>query len=238
MTAVLEGGEWSAARPGRTLPPGKTRCPFYRRLGGPQGRSGRAENLVPTGIRSRIVQPVAQSLYRLSYPAHIKCICICLISLSVSYLYYRPVLVCMVFIVFSVFSLFCYFHFCLFLVLSPSNFWSPGWCLPFVGIVHLPLGMFSSDERSLFSGRCSGRNYEPMTDLHAAQRLRMCGTVQALPVCLRALDSWLNKRGALALTSHFSIMFPVHLFYLTGFLTSIHVSLCRSLRYFLNSISL
>jgi len=34
----------------------------------PQGRSGRAENLVPTGIRSRTVQPVAQSLYRLSYP--------------------------------------------------------------------------------------------------------------------------------------------------------------------------
>jgi len=23
-------GEWSAARPGRTLPPGKTRYPFYR----------------------------------------------------------------------------------------------------------------------------------------------------------------------------------------------------------------
>ena len=43
MTAALEGGEWSAARPGRTLPPGKTRYPFYRRLGGPQGRSGRAE---------------------------------------------------------------------------------------------------------------------------------------------------------------------------------------------------
>ena len=42
MTAALEGGEWSAARPGRTLPPGKTRYPFYRRLGGPQGRSGRA----------------------------------------------------------------------------------------------------------------------------------------------------------------------------------------------------
>ena len=31
---------------------------FYRRLGGPQGRSGRAENLIPTGIRSRTVQPV------------------------------------------------------------------------------------------------------------------------------------------------------------------------------------
>jgi len=53
MTAALEGGEWSAARPGRTLPPGKTRYPFYRRLGGPQGRSGRAENLVPTGFRSQ-----------------------------------------------------------------------------------------------------------------------------------------------------------------------------------------
>ena len=30
MTAVLEGGEWSAARPGRTLPPGKNRYPFYK----------------------------------------------------------------------------------------------------------------------------------------------------------------------------------------------------------------
>ena len=58
MTAALEGGEWSAARPGRTLPPGKTRYPFYRRLGGPQGRSGRVENLVPSGIRSRTVLPV------------------------------------------------------------------------------------------------------------------------------------------------------------------------------------
>jgi len=70
MTAALEVGEWSAARPGRILPPGKTRYPFCRRLGGPQGRSGLAEKLVPTGIRPRTVQPVAQSLYRLSYPAH------------------------------------------------------------------------------------------------------------------------------------------------------------------------
>ena len=66
MTAALEGGEWSAAHPGRTLLPGKTRYPFYRRLDRPQGRSGRAENLVPIPT----VQPVAQSLYRLSYPAH------------------------------------------------------------------------------------------------------------------------------------------------------------------------
>ena len=51
-------GEWSETRPGRTLPPGRTRYSFYRRLGGPQGRCGRAENLVPTGIRFRTVQPV------------------------------------------------------------------------------------------------------------------------------------------------------------------------------------
>jgi len=61
MTAALEGGEWSAACPGRNLPPGKTRYPFYRRLGGPQCRSGRVENLVPTGIRSRTVQAVVSS---------------------------------------------------------------------------------------------------------------------------------------------------------------------------------
>jgi len=38
-------GEWSAARPGRTLPPRKTRYPFYRRLGGPQGRSGQVQKI-------------------------------------------------------------------------------------------------------------------------------------------------------------------------------------------------
>jgi len=41
-TAALEEGEWSAARPGRTLPSGKTRFPFYRRLVGPTaGLDGR-----------------------------------------------------------------------------------------------------------------------------------------------------------------------------------------------------
>ena len=72
MTAALEGGEWSAARPRRTLPPGKTRYPFYRRLGGPQGRSGRAENLAPTVILSPYRPARSESLYRLSYPAPCK----------------------------------------------------------------------------------------------------------------------------------------------------------------------
>ena len=58
MTAALEGGEWSAARPGRTLPPGKDPVPILQEASGPQGRSGRAENLVHTGIRSRTVQHV------------------------------------------------------------------------------------------------------------------------------------------------------------------------------------
>ena len=58
MTAALEGGEWSAVCPGCTLPPGTNRYPFYRKLGGPQGQSGQAENLIPTGIRSRTVQPI------------------------------------------------------------------------------------------------------------------------------------------------------------------------------------
>ena len=46
------------------LTPGKTRYPLYRRLGGPQGRSGRAENLAPPGIDPRTVEPVVSR-----YPA-------------------------------------------------------------------------------------------------------------------------------------------------------------------------
>ena len=35
-----------------TLPPGKTRYPLYRRLGGPQDGLDECENLAATGIRS------------------------------------------------------------------------------------------------------------------------------------------------------------------------------------------
>jgi len=58
MTAALEGGEWSAALPLRTLPPGKDPVPILQEAGWPQGRSGQAENLVPIGIRSRTIQLV------------------------------------------------------------------------------------------------------------------------------------------------------------------------------------
>jgi len=50
--------------------PGKTRYPFYRRLGGPQGRSGWAENLIPTGILSRTVQPVVSRYTDWDIPAY------------------------------------------------------------------------------------------------------------------------------------------------------------------------
>jgi len=79
MTAALEGGEWSAARLGRTLPPAKTRYPFYRRLGRLQGRSGRAETLVPTGIQSRTFQSVvSRYTYWATRPIYIHvCVCVC-----------------------------------------------------------------------------------------------------------------------------------------------------------------
>ena len=48
------------SRPGRSLPPGKTRYPLYRRLGGPQGRSGQVRKISPPpGFDTRTVQPVA-----------------------------------------------------------------------------------------------------------------------------------------------------------------------------------
>ena len=53
-------GEGSASRPGRSLPPKKTRYPLYRRLGGPQGRSGQVRKISPPpGFDSRTFQPVA-----------------------------------------------------------------------------------------------------------------------------------------------------------------------------------
>jgi hypothetical protein len=60
MATALEGGERSASRPGRSLPPWKTRYPLYRRLDGPQGRSGQVRKIsFPQGLDLRNVQLVA-----------------------------------------------------------------------------------------------------------------------------------------------------------------------------------
>jgi hypothetical protein len=59
MTTVLEWGEGSASRPGRSLPPGDAQYPLYMRLGGPQGRSGQVQKIsLPPGFDPLIVQPV------------------------------------------------------------------------------------------------------------------------------------------------------------------------------------
>ena len=53
-------GEGSASRPGRSLPPGKTRYPLYRRLGGPQGRPGQVRKIsTPPGFDPWTVEPIA-----------------------------------------------------------------------------------------------------------------------------------------------------------------------------------
>ena len=60
MTTALEGGEGSASRPDRSLPPEKTWYPLYRGLVGPQVRSGQVRKISPPpGFDLRTVQPVA-----------------------------------------------------------------------------------------------------------------------------------------------------------------------------------
>jgi hypothetical protein len=60
MATALEGSEGPALRPGRYLPPEKTRYPLYRRLGGPQGRPGQMRKISPPpGFDLWIFQPVA-----------------------------------------------------------------------------------------------------------------------------------------------------------------------------------
>jgi len=50
MTAALEGGEWSAARPGRNLPPGKTQYPFIGGWVGPRAGLDWRKNSSPLGF--------------------------------------------------------------------------------------------------------------------------------------------------------------------------------------------
>jgi hypothetical protein len=60
---------WSTAGLGRFTPGKENRYPFYRRLGGPQSRSGRLrKNLAPTESRSSDRPTRSESLYRLCYP--------------------------------------------------------------------------------------------------------------------------------------------------------------------------
>jgi len=59
LTSALDGVGGQRRAPA-TLPPGKTRYALYRRLGGPQGRSGQVRKISPPpGFDPRTVQPVA-----------------------------------------------------------------------------------------------------------------------------------------------------------------------------------
>ena len=59
LSTALEGLRL-VSRPGRFLPPGKTRYTLYRRPGGAQGRSGQVRKISPPpGFEPRAVQPVA-----------------------------------------------------------------------------------------------------------------------------------------------------------------------------------
>ena len=63
MTSALRWGWVVSTTPRQLYPPGKIRYPSYRRLVGPQGRSGRVREISSLpGLDPRTVQPVA-SLY-------------------------------------------------------------------------------------------------------------------------------------------------------------------------------
>ena len=64
---------WGQHHAPAALPPGKTRYPLYRMLGGPQDRSGRVRKISPpNGIRTPDRPARSESLYRLSYPGRQK----------------------------------------------------------------------------------------------------------------------------------------------------------------------
>ena len=58
LTSALDVGGWLTPRPGRFIRGKETRYPSYRRLDGPQSRSGRVRKILPSpGLDSRTIQP-------------------------------------------------------------------------------------------------------------------------------------------------------------------------------------
>ena len=70
LTSALDGVNGQRDAPA-VLPPGKTRYPLYRRLGGSQGRSGRVRKISPSpGFDPRTVQPVESRYTNWAIPTH------------------------------------------------------------------------------------------------------------------------------------------------------------------------
>jgi hypothetical protein len=88
-TSALDEGGWLTPRLGRTLPPGKTRYPLYRRLGGPQGRSGQVRKISPPpGLDLRVSQPVISRYTDWAIPVtriYGVCVCVCVCIYSCVY---------------------------------------------------------------------------------------------------------------------------------------------------------
>ena len=73
LTSALDEGGWLTPRPGRFTPGKETRHTVYRRLGWPQGRSGRARKIsFPPGFDPRTVQAVASYSTDYALPAHLR----------------------------------------------------------------------------------------------------------------------------------------------------------------------
>ena len=70
LTSALGWSAWSTPRPGRFNPGKETRYLSYRRLGGPQGRSGRVRKISPLPCTDpRTVQSVASRYTDYTIPA-------------------------------------------------------------------------------------------------------------------------------------------------------------------------
>ena len=66
-------GEGGQGHDPAALPPGKTRYLLYRRLGGPQGRSGQVRKISPPpGFDPRIVQPLASPYTDCAIPVPVR----------------------------------------------------------------------------------------------------------------------------------------------------------------------
>ena len=63
LTSMLEGVWWTTRLPDRLTPRENIRCPLYRRLVGPQGRSGQVRKISHSpGFDPRTVQPVGTAI--------------------------------------------------------------------------------------------------------------------------------------------------------------------------------
>jgi hypothetical protein len=91
LTSALEGRKWLAVRPGRIYPWAGTRCPLYRRLGGPHSRldaevRGKILCLRRWSNLGRSVR--RQTLHWLNYPAHTVLARVLIYTTTLYYYYY------------------------------------------------------------------------------------------------------------------------------------------------------